>query len=270
MKGITNPERELERSNATTERLFRDAGVSEGALVLELGCGPGEITELIADIVGPSGSVVAIDRDEQMLAAAKTRLESRGAQNVCFVCADLLAAPEFLGDIDLASVDVIAGRRVLMYLNEPETVIAGLLPWLRPGGLVVFEEADSTLGPGVVSKMPAHEQATAWLDEMLSAEGVDRSMGFHLPAIYIKAGLEVGRIRAEAVIDGQGDQYTIGELIKLLQPRLESAGIATSASIESLVAKIETEIDGSQIFISGMRFCVDAKKPQQPPLEADA
>ena len=251
----------LARNNATTERLFRDAGISEGMVALELGCGPGEVTELIADIVSPSGAVIAVDRSEQMLAAARDRLENRGVRNVHYVCADLQSAPDFLGDIDYDAVDVIAGRRVLMYLTEPDRVIAGLLPRLRSGGLVVFEEADSTLGPRCVTAMPAHEKASAWLSEMLVAEGVDRSMGFRLPAVFVSVGLDVGRIWAEAVIEGQGDQHTLGELLNLLESRLESAGVATKSSIESLVAEMDLEKDASRVFVSGMRFCVQARKP---------
>ncbi|MEM7117130.1 MAG: methyltransferase domain-containing protein, partial [Chloroflexota bacterium] len=250
---------QMKRSNATTERLLRDAGISEGMVALELGCGPGEVTELVAKIVGSSGIVLAVDRSEKMLAAAQARLEGNGVNNVRFICADLNGAPDYLTDIEHASVDVITGRRVLMYLAEPAQVVAGLLLWLRQGGLVVFEEADSTLGAGRVAAMPAHEQAVAWLDEMLNTEGVDRSMGFHLPAVFSNAGLQVERIWAEAVIDGQGDQYTLGELLQLLAPRLESAGVATTSSIESLIAQIELEKDPSQGLISGMRFCAQER-----------
>ena len=49
------------RSNSTTEKLFRNAGVVEGMSILELGCGPGEVSELLSDMVGPDGQVVAVD-----------------------------------------------------------------------------------------------------------------------------------------------------------------------------------------------------------------
>ncbi|MEM8682282.1 MAG: methyltransferase domain-containing protein [Pseudomonadota bacterium] len=251
----------MKRSNATTERLFRNAGISEGMVALELGCGPGEVTELLAGIVGPSGSVLAVDRSKETLASAGARLEETGARNVRFFCADLNDAPDYLNDIDHSSIDVVTGRRVLMYLAQPERVLARVLPWLRQGGLVVFEEADSTIGPGRVTAMPAHEQAVVWLDEMLKMEGVDRSMGFHLPATFINAGLRLDRIWAEAVIEGQGDQYTLDELLQLLAPRLESAGVATTSAIESLSAQIEIEKAPSHVFISGMRFCAQARKP---------
>lgn len=250
----------MKRNNSTTERLFRNAGIAEGMSVLELGCGPGEVTEVLTQIVGPAGRVVAVDRSEEMLDSARARLDGTGAENAHFICADLHHTLDYLKDVDRSSFDVVAGRRVLMYLAEPEKVLAGLRPWLRQEGLAVFEEADSTICPGHVETMPAHEQAVAWLDSMLNEEGVDRSVGFHLPATFTKAGLQFERIWAEAVIEGQGDQYTLGELLCLLAPRLESTGVATASEIEVLVAQIDAELDPSHVFMSGMRFCAQARK----------
>ena len=68
----------MRRSNSTTERLFRAAGISAGMTVLELGCGPGEISELLSEIVGPAGSVLAVDRSDKMLSAAQETLEKAG------------------------------------------------------------------------------------------------------------------------------------------------------------------------------------------------
>ena len=252
----------LKRSNSTTERLFRAAGITEGMKVLELGCGPGEVSELLSEIVGPTGSVIAVDRSNEMLSVAEANLKEAGRSNVRFVRADLNDAPGYLGDVDHSSLDVVAGRRVLMYLTSPDQVLASLLPWLREGGLVVFEEADSTICPGHVATMPAHERGVTLLDRMLAEEGVDRSIGFHLPATYVAAGLRFERIWADAVIDGQGDQYTLGELLQLLKPRLESSSVATTMEIESLITQIELERHPTTVFVSGMRFCAKAIKDQ--------
>ncbi len=228
--------------------------------VLELGCGPGEVTELLSEIVGSKGSVLAVDRSDEMLSSAKQLIEKAGKQNVRFVRADLNDAPDYLGDVDHLSFDAVVGRRVLMYLANPGRVLAGLLPWLQDGGVVVFEEADSTIGPGHVATMPAHERGVALLDRMLAEEGVDRSMGFHLPAVFAAAGLRFERVWAEAVIDGQGDQYTLGELLQLLNARLESSGVATASEVDLLIMQIEQEREPHTVFVSGMRFCAKASK----------
>lgn len=250
----------MKRSNSTTERLFRSAGISEGMSVLELGSGPGEVSELLSEIVGSTGSVLAIDRSEEIICSAQKNLEKSGRSNVRFIQADLNDVSNYLESVERWSFDAVVGRRVLMYLSSPDRVLFDLLPWLREGGLAVFEEYDSTICPGFVAAMPAHERGASLLDKMLSKEGVDQSMGFHLPATFSKAGLKFEAVWVEAIIDGQGDQYSLGELLELLKPRLESLKVATTSEINELIAQIEIEREPTTLFVSGMRFCAKAIK----------
>ena len=46
-----------------TERLLRDAGITPGMRVLDVGSGVGDVALLVARLVGPHGSVVGVDRD---------------------------------------------------------------------------------------------------------------------------------------------------------------------------------------------------------------
>ncbi|WP_067986939.1 class I SAM-dependent methyltransferase [Neptuniibacter pectenicola] len=248
----------MKRSNLTTERLFKAAGISEGMTILELGSGPGEVTEILSEIVGSTGNILAIERSKEMISSAQKSLEKSGNSNVRFIQADLNDAPKHLKNIDLSSFDAVVGRRVLMYLPKPDKVLSSLLPWLRQNGLVVFEEYDSTICPGLVTAMPAHEKGVSLLGKMLSKEGVDQSMGFNLPATFSKAGLKFEAIWAEAVIDGQGDQYTLGELLELLKPRLGSLNVAATSEIDELITEIKMEREPTAVFVSGMRFCAKA------------
>ena len=49
-----------------TERLLRSAGIDAGMRVLDLGCGAGDVSMLAAELVGPAGFVVAIDRSQEV------------------------------------------------------------------------------------------------------------------------------------------------------------------------------------------------------------
>jgi cyclopropane fatty-acyl-phospholipid synthase-like methyltransferase len=53
-----------------TERLLREAGVAPGMRVLDLGCGTGDVALLVAELVGPNGAVVGIDRNGDVLTVA--------------------------------------------------------------------------------------------------------------------------------------------------------------------------------------------------------
>lgn len=46
--------------------------------ILDVGCGLGDVSFLVGDIVGPNGSVMGIDRDPSMIAQASERALERG------------------------------------------------------------------------------------------------------------------------------------------------------------------------------------------------
>lgn len=252
----------MKRDNTMTRRYLADAGVTHGMRVIEIGCGGGEITQVLAELVGSSGTVVAIDRNQEALAIARDRMKEQGIKHVQLVSADAAGDLSSLESLPYESFDVLAGRRVLMYLRDPAEVLRRLARWLRSGGLAVFEETDSTMVPARTSPMAAHDQATEWLRRMLVAEGANTTMGFDLPATLVQAGLRFGRIRAEAVMQGQGTQYPLSALLKLVQSRVISAGIATQAAVDSLAARLDAESrDPTCVYVSEMSFCAWAHKP---------
>src|SRR5262245_66358718 len=66
--GYTNAEherltRQAELIAPVTERLFHDAGIEPGHRVLDLGSGLGDVSMLVARLVGVSGEVIGIERD---------------------------------------------------------------------------------------------------------------------------------------------------------------------------------------------------------------
>jgi SAM-dependent methyltransferase len=85
----------------------------------------------LADRVGESGSVTAIDRDTSLLKVLGTR------PNVVVVEGDLMTM-----ELGSSCFDLIHSRSVLMHLEDPDTVVERLVPALAPGGIVYFEEAD--------------------------------------------------------------------------------------------------------------------------------
>ncbi len=59
-----------------TERLLRSTGIGQGMRVLDVGCGAGDVTMLAAELVGPYGWVVGIDRDPEVIVVAKQRAQT--------------------------------------------------------------------------------------------------------------------------------------------------------------------------------------------------
>src|SRR6478672_10825414 len=116
-----------------TERFLRDAGISLGMRVLDIGCGMGDVTMIAAQLVGSAGKVTSIDLDQASIETAQRRAAAFGFENTSFHCADLAK------HVPPDPFDAIIGRLVL-HVPDPIAIIKRLYGMLRPGGLLALQE----------------------------------------------------------------------------------------------------------------------------------
>jgi ubiquinone/menaquinone biosynthesis C-methylase UbiE len=85
---------------------LRRIGLRPGDKVIDVGCGPLGALLVLADIVGPTGTVVGLDMDAPSLKFARAILDQRGTQSVQLVQADINTMPREvvcpLGPFDVA------------------------------------------------------------------------------------------------------------------------------------------------------------------------
>ena len=72
-----------------TEALLKRAGLAPGMRVLDIGCGGGDVSLLAAEMVGPSGAVLGIDRTAAAVSAAQRRVAALGIRHVRFAVTEL-------------------------------------------------------------------------------------------------------------------------------------------------------------------------------------
>ena len=194
-----------------TERLLVDAGVGAGMRVLDVGCGMGDVSLLVARLVGEQGQVLGVDRDPRPLVVARKRASELNLSRVAFAESDLSALSPEHGEFDCA-----VGRRVLMYQPDPVDAIRRLADALRPGGLVVFQEHDSLMGPASRMPLPLHERVHGWMWRTIEREGANIHMGFDLASVLEQAGLIVEQVRAEAIVQTPTAHRAVGPIIRAM------------------------------------------------------
>jgi len=211
-----------------TADVFRHAGVEVGMNVLDIGCGIGDVSFLAARMVGPSGSVTGIDRGEASIATARGRAKSLRIDNVAFVAGEIAS---FETD---RTFDAIVGRLILLYFPDPSGALRRLSSFLRPGGIMVFQEVDMSTFASASSTTLALRVGN-WIRDAFTAAGVQTEMGPRLPDIFINAGFPRPQmIAGQRVASGfEPTPYIImAGAARSLMPVMERAKIATAAEVD--------------------------------------
>lgn len=218
---------------------FRAAGLSPGMRVLDLGCGVGDVAMLAADLVGPTGAVVGIDRDAASVAWANKRVAEAGYKNIHF------QVDEFHEFTDSALFDALVGRFILLYLPDPAAILRHLSHQLRPGAAIAFMEPDFTVPSSVFPDLPQFKDGGQWMSEVLRRSGARIDMGMRLYATYRDAGFantatEVSHLSGCGINREMAEYFT--DTIRSLLPKIIEYGIATheEIQIDTLADRIAT------------------------------
>ncbi len=224
-----------------TKRFLVDAGLTKGMRVLDVGCGVGDVSLLCAELVGPKGAVVGVDRDPAAVGLARERAHAAWVGHVTFQEGDLLTLT-----FD-ARFDAVVGRSVLMYLADPVAALRAVLRYLRPDGIVAFQEANFTFTPKAVPPSPLYERMVGWFQQVAGQAGAELQMGFNLYPTYRTAGLPEPQLQMGQVVgsgpDFEGYQY-VANVVRSILPLMERFGVATAdeVAIDTFADRLREEV----------------------------
>ena len=169
---------------------WRRAGLTEGQTALDVGAGPGFATLDLAEIVGPGGRVVAVERSRRFLDALAARAERLGLANV--EAREQDAVEQGYGE---CFADFAWCRWLLCFVAEPRRVVGHIAAALKPGGSAVFHEyADY----GAWRMLPPDPGLDRFRDLVMASwrdSGGDPDVGARLPSWLEAEGLEVVEAR---------------------------------------------------------------------------
>lgn len=164
--------------NPNTQKHILEAGIKSGFRVLDIGCGRGAMSLWLANQVGPTGKVLAIDNNENQIQATEKLTQGIKPEWLTF---KLYSAY----DIDQLNetFDMVYCRFILHHVNNPTSIIEKVFKLLPPGGIFVAEE-------GIVSAAFTYPPIQAWGKERLQTplalekEGENRDGNFGMKLFY--------------------------------------------------------------------------------------
>jgi ubiquinone/menaquinone biosynthesis C-methylase UbiE len=107
--------------------------LQQGMSLLDVGCGPGNITADLADCVA-SGRAVGLDLSAEVVAAAAA---DHQRENLSFAVGDVYAL-----DHPDGSFDIVYAHQVLQHLSDPVAALREMRRVAKPGGIVAARDSD--------------------------------------------------------------------------------------------------------------------------------
>jgi SAM-dependent methyltransferase len=190
----------------------------------------GDTTFLAADLVGPNGFVVGVDRSADAISTARQRAEAAGRLNVQFVQGEL-GAPIAHQDL----FDAIVGRLVLVHQPDIVAALRGLRGLARQGGLLAFHEIDFEFKGLTDPSSDLVETVLGWIHEACRLGGIQLNAVSQMPRYFYEAGLgwpeTVLHMLVSSGPDGFGPAYAVRTL-RSLAPLLERSGVVTARELD--------------------------------------
>jgi SAM-dependent methyltransferase len=169
---------------------WQRAGITVGNRVLDVGAGPGYAAIDLAEIVGPSGEIVAVERSTNFIGAMEEACRTRALQNVRVQPIDLMHDEMPPGLFDFSWC-----RWVLCFVSDPGLLVSKIAGALRANGIAVFHEYVAYKTWSFLPPRPDHRKFVKLVTESWRATGGEPDIGLQLPKLLAESGLDVRSIR---------------------------------------------------------------------------
>ena len=161
--------------------------------VLDVGCGSGSVTRVIARAVS-NGRATGVDREPTYIDFARRKAGAEGIDNIQFAVGDVLHLPFADGRFD-----VVWSKHLLQFVRDRQQALAEFKRVCRPGGRVVCCNYDHFC----VCHYPVDLELQADVEFFFEAAkrelGIDYLLGRKLPHLFMQTGL--GDVQVDFIPD---------------------------------------------------------------------
>jgi SAM-dependent methyltransferase len=162
------------------------AGISVGKRVLDVGAGPGYAAIDLAEIVGPTGEVVALERSHNFVRAMETMCSARSLANVRIHELDLMT-----GELPKGNYDFAWCRWVVSFVHNQSLLIEKLGQVLRKGSVAIFHEYGHYQTWRFLPPLPMHERFREHVVATWRESGGEPDGALQLPRLLGENGFVV-------------------------------------------------------------------------------
>jgi len=166
------------------------AGFGPGQTIVDVGSGPGYASFDLAQLVGPTGRVVAVDASQRFIDHVNRVAAATDAANVHAIVSDVQAMA-----LDPGVADGAYARWVLCFVERPEEVVNRVASALKPGGRFIVHDYSNYLGVHLAPKSDVMRKVVEAVDRSWRMRGSDPDVASRVPTMMREAGLDVADVR---------------------------------------------------------------------------
>jgi len=229
--------------------ILKAAGLQPRHTVLELGSGPGFVSDLLAELI-PEGCLYAIEPSPALIAQIESNVRRKpaGGLHTLQAFGDNLPLPA-------DSIDFAYARFVLQHIPQPETTLAETYRVMRSGGHLCAVDSDD----GLVVFYPEEPRVSTVLktaQATQASQGGDRFIGRKLQHMMTQAGFINVRSRILALTSSE---LPFGVLFNILLGYKASL-LGGAVDFRKLYEDLATEVANGRQIIAGGVFIVTGEK----------
>ena len=221
---------------AMIDLYLADLDMRKDSRVLEIGCGTGVISRVLARWPGVAG-VLGLDPSPGLVARAREL--SEGFPNLTFQVADGRAVPIVDG-----AFDVVVLHRVLSHVPGPDRVLAEAFRLLCPGGrLAVFDGDYSTVTVAVGAGDPLQACVSAFQEGYVHDPWIVR----RLSRLTVHAGFVGQQVRSHGYVQIEEPEYLLS-IVDRGADALRASGMIRAPLADALKAEARVRVDENAFF----------------------
>ncbi|WP_128694533.1 class I SAM-dependent methyltransferase [Methanoculleus taiwanensis] len=117
------------------ERMLATFGVRKGMTVVDYGCGPGSYIKTVSDLVGPDGTVYAVDIHELAIESISQRIKQKGLANVIPTL-----AKGYDSGLPNSAADLVCALDMFFMIPDTDAFLAEIRRITKPDGVLIIDD----------------------------------------------------------------------------------------------------------------------------------
>jgi SAM-dependent methyltransferase len=222
------------------------------AAVLDVGCGSGVVARSLAGRQDFNGSIIAIDKDEGLLEAARKLAAEEGVSDLI----DFRIGDGHSLELPDASFDGVTAQTAISHMHDPKAVLVEMARVLKDGGALAIFDGDYE---SRAFSCEDHELARA-------AEAAWRAMQGHSPRLIrdlprLLAATEFEIDEVIPFVEFQiGDAGTWPETAERFAPKMVETGLISSDQVKSWVGALKEDAKRGTVFTASNYYAYIARR----------